>query len=56
MVETVLIRDRLQAGRQGFNSRQGQWRDFFSSPPHPDQNLSPPSPLSNGNRELLPRG
>jgi len=29
--------------------------DFFSSPPHPDHFCGPPSLLSNGYREFLPR-
>jgi hypothetical protein len=27
---------RLQAVLPGFNSRRGQWSEFFSSPPRPD--------------------
>jgi hypothetical protein len=46
---SLCIVTRLRAGRPGFNSRQVQWWDFFSSPPRPD----PPSLLSNRYRRLL---
>jgi len=39
----------------GFDSRQVQWRDFFT-PQHPDRFWSPPSLLSNGYRGFFPRG
>jgi hypothetical protein len=37
---------RLQAGWLRFNPWQDKWRDFFSSPPHPDWLFSPPNLLS----------
>jgi hypothetical protein len=37
---------RLQAGRKGFDSRQEQYWDFFSSPPPSDRLWGPPSLLS----------
>jgi hypothetical protein len=50
---SVSIVTRLRAGGPGFNSRQGQWWEFSSSPPHPDRLWGPPSPLSNWHRGLL---
>jgi hypothetical protein len=47
---------RLWAGRQGFNSQQGQWWDFFLSPQRPERLWGPPSLLSNGHRGSYPRG
>jgi len=35
--------------RPGFNSRQRQWREFFSSPQRSDRLWGPPRLLSNGN-------
>jgi len=48
---------RLRAGRSdGRGSIPcGGW-EFFSSPPRPDRLSDPPSLLSNGYQELLPRG
>jgi hypothetical protein len=44
------VATRLQAGRPGFDSWQGQ--RFFSSPPHPDRLWGPPSLPSIGYRGL----
>jgi hypothetical protein len=52
---SVSIVIRLRDGRQEFNSRQGQWWDFLSSPPRSDVLWGPRSLISNGNRELLPQ-
>jgi len=43
----VSMETELRAGRQGFNSQQCQWWDYFSSPPHPDWLWGPPGLLSN---------
>jgi hypothetical protein len=45
---------RLRTRRPGFNSRQGQWWEFFSSPPRPDRFWGPHSLLSNGYRGCFP--
>jgi len=50
------IETRLWAEWPGFNSQQGQWWDFFSSPPYPQWLWSPTSHLSNGYQGLLPWG
>jgi hypothetical protein len=47
---SACIQTRLWAGRPGFNSRQEQWWDFFSSPPRPNRLWGPPNLLSNGYR------
>jgi hypothetical protein len=44
----VSIVTRLRAGWAGIDSRQGQGRDFLSSPPRPDQLWGSPSLPSNG--------
>jgi hypothetical protein len=46
----------MEPGRSGFYPREGQGRDFFSSPPRPDQLWSPPNLLSNGYRGALSLG
>jgi len=38
---SVIIVTRLRAGRPGFSSRQGQWRDSFSPPPQTDRIWGP---------------
>jgi len=38
---------RLHGGRSRFDPRQGQGREFFSSPPRPDRLWITPSLLSN---------
>jgi len=43
---------RLWTGRLGFDSWQGKWRDFFSSPQRPDRLYGPRILLSNGYRGL----
>jgi len=43
-----------RAGWPGFNSHEGQWWDFFSSPPRPDLFWSPPSLLYSGTGALSP--
>jgi hypothetical protein len=53
---SVNIVTRLRVGRPGFSSRQGQWWDFFSSPPRLDRLWRRPSLLSNWNWGFLPRG
>jgi hypothetical protein len=53
---SVSVVTRLRAGRPQFNCREGQWRDFFSSPPHPDRFWRPSSLLSNGYSGLFPLG
>jgi hypothetical protein len=57
---TLLVRETTQwysaglwAGRPGFNSRQGHWWNFFSSPPRPYQLWGPPSLPSNRYRGLV---
>jgi len=45
---SVSIATRLRAGKPGSDSRQGQWRDFFSSPARPDRLWGPCIILSNG--------
>jgi len=53
---SLSIQTRLRARRPGFISRQGQWWViFFLLPLCPDQLWRPPSHLSNGYWELLPR-
>jgi len=52
----IIVECRLRPGQPRFNSRQGQWWDFFSSPPPSDRLWGLPSLLSNGDLRLLPRG
>jgi len=44
---SVTVVTRLRAGQLGFNSRQWQWRDLFSSPSCPGWIWGPPILLSN---------
>jgi len=37
LCSSLSIQTRLQARLLGFNSRQGKWWDFFSSPPRRDR-------------------
>jgi len=46
---------RLGTGRLGFDYWQGQWRDFFSSPPRPNWLWDPLSPLFSRFRGLFSR-
>jgi hypothetical protein len=45
---SFIIDTRLWAGRQGSDSRLGQWWDFSSTPPHPDRLWDTPILLSSG--------
>jgi len=45
----------IETGRPGFNSRRGQWWDFFSLPARPERLWNTLSLLRNGYCELLPR-
>jgi hypothetical protein len=47
---------RLWAERLGFDHRQGQGRELFSSPPRLDRLWVPPSLLSNAYQGLFPCG
>jgi hypothetical protein len=51
----VSVKTRVRVYRPSVSSRGNDWI-YFSSSPRPDQLLGPPSLLSSGYRELLPRG
>jgi hypothetical protein len=49
------IESRLRAGQPGFNAGRGQWREFFSSPPHARPALGLTHPLCSEYREGVKR-